>query len=47
MTDYKSMYYKLFNAITDVVEILQQAQKEAEEIYINTSDDEDEEKDAE
>ena len=47
MTDYKTMYYKLFNAITDAVEILQQAQKETEEIYINTSDYEEKKKDAE
>lgn len=38
MPDYKTMYYKLFNAVTDAVEILQQAQLEAEEIYINSSE---------
>ena len=47
MTDYKTMYYKLFNAITDAVDILQQAQTDVEEIYIKTSDDEDNKKDAE
>ena len=36
MADYKTMYYKLFNAITDAVEILQNAQAETEEMYINT-----------
>ena len=36
MPDYERMYGKLFNAITDAVEILQQAQRETEEIYIET-----------
>lgn len=35
MTDYKRMYYTLFQAYTKAIEILQQAQQEAEEIYIN------------
>ena len=39
MPDYKEMYLKLFNSITNAIEILQQAQIETEEIYI-TSDDE-------
>ena len=34
MPDYKKMYAKLFNAITDATEILQQAQRETEEMYI-------------
>jgi len=34
MDDLKSMYLKLFNAITDAVRILNAAQSEAEEIYI-------------
>ena len=38
MPDYKTMYYKLFNAVTDAVEILQQAQIEAEERYIKSSE---------
>ena len=38
MPDYKTMYYKLFNAVTDAVEILQQAQSEAEERYIESSE---------
>ena len=38
MPDYKRMYAKLFNAITDAVEILQQAQQETEEIYIESCD---------
>ena len=32
------MYAKLFNAITDAIELLQQAQLETEEIFINQED---------
>ena len=39
MTDYKSLYYQLFNKITDVIEELQEAQKQAEEMYINSGQD--------
>jgi hypothetical protein len=35
MVDYKSMYLKLFNAITDAVRILQTSQTEAEEVYLS------------
>ena len=42
MPDYKTMYFKLFNAITDAVEILTKAQQETEEIYINSSEEENE-----
>ena len=35
MADYKKMYSKLFNAATDAVRILQAAQVETEEIYID------------
>ena len=34
MPDYKELYLKLFNEITDVIEKLKEIQKEAEEIYI-------------
>lgn len=37
MTDYKSLYYQLFNKITDVIEELKDVQKRAEELYINAS----------
>jgi len=48
MADYKTMYYKLFNSLSDAIEILQKAQQEGEDIYINSPDDEDEyEEDAE
>ena len=39
MTDYKGLYYQLFNKITDVIEELQEAQKQAEEMYINSEQD--------
>ncbi len=42
MPDYKTMYFKLFSAVTDAVEILAKAQRETEEIYINSSEDEEE-----
>lgn len=34
MENYKEMYYKLFNKITDVIGELQNIQKETEEIFI-------------
>ncbi len=37
MTDYKTMYTKLFNKVTDIIEELQQAQQHTEEIYIQSS----------
>lgn len=35
MSDYKKIYYKLFNAMTDAIQILQQAQQTTEELYIS------------
>ena len=35
MNNYKEMYYLLFNAITEATKILEEAQKKAEEIFIN------------
>ena len=35
MADYKDMYTKLFNAVTDAVDILQQAQIETEKVFIS------------
>ena len=35
MPDYKELYFKLFNDITDVIEKLKEIQKQAEEIYIS------------
>ncbi|MEG0895554.1 MAG: hypothetical protein RSE93_07535 [Oscillospiraceae bacterium] len=40
MTDYKQMYYLLFNKITDIIEELKDVQIKAEEIYINQEDEE-------
>ncbi len=44
MQDYKELYYKLFNKITDIIEELQEIQCQAEEIYINAEQDEKNEK---
>ncbi len=38
MPDYKTMYLNLFNSVTDAVEILCEAQRKAEEIFINSSE---------
>ena len=38
MPDYKKLYLRLFNAVTDAIEILTEAQQVCEELYI--SDDE-------
>ena len=38
MADYKKMYFKLFNEITDVIERLQKVQLECEKIYIETEE---------
>ena len=35
MNNYKEMYLILFNAITDAIKILQEAQQKVEEIYIS------------
>ena len=36
MPDYEKLYFELFNKITDAVELLKQAQKDAEEKYISS-----------
>ncbi|QNK39846.1 hypothetical protein [Caproicibacter fermentans] len=38
MADYQQMYLKLFNKVTDVIEELQQVQRETEELYIQGTD---------
>ena len=38
MPDYKAMYLNLFNSVTEAVKILSDAQKRAEEIYIDSSE---------
>ncbi len=34
MINYKKLYFQLFNAVTDAIEILQKAQIDAEDAYI-------------
>ncbi len=34
MADYKDLYFKLFNKVTDVIVELQEIQKQAEELYL-------------
>lgn len=38
MPDYKKMYATLFNQVTDVIELLKDAQQKAEEMYIHSDD---------
>ena len=40
MPEYKDLYYKLFNRITDIIEEMKEIQNEAEEMYINSKQDE-------
>ncbi len=35
MPDFEKLYFKLFNEITDTIEKLQQAQQDAEEMYLD------------
>ena len=37
MPDYKTMYFRLFNATTEMIKVLCEAIKETEEIYIESS----------
>lgn len=38
MTDYKQLYFKLFNKLTDIAEEIKQIQVEAEELFLETDD---------
>jgi len=38
MTDYKSMYYLLFNEVTKVIEQLEKVQEKVEEMYLKSED---------
>jgi hypothetical protein len=38
LPDYAKMYRRLFNSQTDVIEILQRAQRETEEMYVSAPD---------
>ena len=40
MPDYKKMYFELFNKISDIIEQLQEVQKKAEELYIESEENE-------
>ncbi|MBR5156132.1 MAG: hypothetical protein IKW62_06600 [Clostridia bacterium] len=42
MVDYEKLYYKLLNAITESIEILEQTQDETEQEFINSNPDKDE-----
>lgn len=37
MTDYKTMYFRLAGRVADAIEILQEAQMEAEALYLDGS----------
>ena len=37
MPEYKDLYYKLFNRITDIIEELKEIQVQVEEMYINSA----------
>ena len=39
MPDYKSMYFSLFNRVTDAIALLQEAQREMENMYLESADD--------
>lgn len=36
MTDYKKLYYQLFNKVTEIIEQLKEVQVEMEEMYIES-----------
>ena len=38
MVDYKEMYSILFNKMSDIIEEIQQAQRQTEEMYIHSQD---------
>ncbi len=38
MPDYQKMYHSPFNAVTDSISILQQAQQKTEEMYIDSKE---------
>ena len=42
MPDYKKLYHKMFNKVTDIIEELKELQIETEEVYMETADGEDE-----
>ena len=40
MSDYKALYYKLFHATEDAINLLITAQQECETLYLQQNDDE-------
>lgn len=40
MPDYQKLYLKMFNAVTDIIEELKKLQQEAEELYIESCEEE-------
>ena len=42
MVDYKAMYFRLFNAVTDTIEFLSITQQQCESTYIEADDTEQE-----
>lgn len=42
MPDYKTMYFDLFNLVTDAIEILRKAPRKAEENFVNSYENEEE-----
>ena len=38
MPDYEKMYFELFNRVSDAIEILQKAQQDAENAYVEQTD---------
>lgn len=44
MPDYKEMYFKLFNKMTDVISDLKEFQCKIEEMYVNSDDADNDEK---
>lgn len=47
MPDYKKLYFQLFNEVTDIIENLKRAQQKCEELYIETSTENEDENDDE
>lgn len=38
MADYKQMYFKLFNKLTDIADEIKQIQVEAEELFLESNE---------
>ena len=37
MVDFQTMYFKIFNSVTDAISMLTKTQQETEQIYIETA----------